>query len=97
MAVLDAVMSLGAAAYLYYLRQKLGHYFAMAFVGVALEAVSSVVTLGVSPNVANMVVWVTITRIIVRLIKGLAIGMLLLYLLGYINGKWSGTVNMEKE
>ena len=83
---LDAIASILAAAYMHSMRQRFGHYLALAFTGVAVEASIAVITMGFSPAPQKIVVWVVIIRILTRLFKTFTMILLPLFLLGYING-----------
>jgi hypothetical protein len=86
--VLDAGATALAAFWLFRLRQRFGHYIAWAFVGVAIEAGTAVLTTGLQPAPVRIVPWVVGLRIAARLIKAFLMFRLTLFLLGYINGDY---------
>jgi len=86
MVAIDAIASILTAAYMYSMRQRFGHYLALAFTGVAVEASVAVVTMGISPRPTYTVGWIIVVRILTRLFKTVTMGLLPLFLLGYING-----------
>jgi len=86
MVALDAIASTLAAWYMFRMRQRFGHYLALAFTGVAAEATIAIITTGFSPTPQRIIVWVVVIRILTRLFKTITMVMLPLFLLGYING-----------
>ena len=86
MVSLDAIASTLAAWYLFKMRQRFGHYLALAFTGVAAEAVVAIITTGFGSAPQRLVIWVVVVRILTRLFKTITMVMLPLFLLGYING-----------
>lgn len=84
--VLDAVASTMAAWYIFKLRRRLGWYIAMAFSGVAAEAMTAAVTMGFGSAPQRYIAWAIGLRILVRIFKTVTMVRLPLFLLGYING-----------
>jgi hypothetical protein len=84
--ILDAAASFLASWYIHDLRHRFGRYIALAFLGVAAEAIVSAGTMGLTPGPQKVVVSIIVVRILARIFKTITMVLLTLFLLGYING-----------
>jgi uncharacterized membrane protein len=95
--VIDAVTSVLAAGFIFRVRQRFGVYIAMALLGTAVESLVTLAIIGLwsaGPN--HTPYWVIWMRMAARLFKSATNGMLTLYVLGFVNGKYAPKIESHE-
>lgn len=83
---IDALAGTFAAVSIFRLRQRFGDYLAKAILANAVESWVAIITAGLAPAPARIIVWLIVPRILVRIYQSWTAGRLALFLLGRING-----------
>jgi len=81
-----AIASYLSAFYLFRFKRRFGSYIAMSCLSVAAEASIAAITMGMLPA-PRIGLWAVVARLTGRLLEAIALAVLALYLLGYINGR----------